>query len=99
LCADGCGGADMPYGASFDLSGCAGVRWRRRVNGNNISEAFPRFTDLDCHAARVQHCPGLSLGLLSFTFLKLGTGRYKEISGLIWILSILFSCRYAFSGQ
>jgi len=39
LCADGCDGA------SFDLSGCAGVRWRR-VNGNNISEALPTFMTL-----------------------------------------------------
>jgi AGZA family xanthine/uracil permease-like MFS transporter len=42
---------------------------------------------------------GLSLGLLSFTFLKVGSGRYKEISPLIWILSVLFLCRYAFLGS
>jgi AGZA family xanthine/uracil permease-like MFS transporter len=42
---------------------------------------------------------GLSLGLLSFTFLKVGTGRHKEISPLIWILSVLFLSRYAFLGS
>jgi AGZA family xanthine/uracil permease-like MFS transporter len=36
---------------------------------------------------------GLSLGLLSFTFRKVGSGRYQEISPLIWILSVLFLCR------
>ena len=41
---------------------------------------------------------GLSLGLLSFTFIKLGTGKYREISPLIWILSALFLLRYAFLG-
>jgi AGZA family xanthine/uracil permease-like MFS transporter len=41
---------------------------------------------------------GLSLGLLSFTFLKLGSGRYREITPLIWILSALFVLRYAFLG-
>lgn len=41
---------------------------------------------------------GPSLGLLSFTFLKVGSGRYREISPLIWILSVLFLCRYAFLG-
>jgi AGZA family xanthine/uracil permease-like MFS transporter len=40
----------------------------------------------------------LSLGLLSFTFLKLFTGRHREISPLIWVLSVLFLLRYAFLG-
>jgi adenine/guanine/hypoxanthine permease len=39
---------------------------------------------------------GLSLGMLSFTFIKLGTGRRREISPLIWVLSVLFLLRYAF---
>jgi AGZA family xanthine/uracil permease-like MFS transporter len=41
---------------------------------------------------------GLSLGLLSFTFVKLGAGRHREISPLIWVLSVLFLLRYAFLG-
>jgi AGZA family xanthine/uracil permease-like MFS transporter len=36
--------------------------------------------------------------MLSFTFVKVGTGRYREISPLIWILSALFLLRYAFLG-
>jgi AGZA family xanthine/uracil permease-like MFS transporter len=35
---------------------------------------------------------------LSYTFVKLGTGRYREISPLIWVLSALFLLRYAFLG-
>ena len=42
---------------------------------------------------------GLSLGLLSYTFIKLGTGRHREISPLIWVLSVLFLLRYAFLGS
>jgi hypothetical protein len=30
------------------------------------------------------------VGLLSFTFLKLFTGKRPEISPLIWVLSVLF---------
>jgi len=36
------------------------------------------------------------MGLLSFTFLKLFAGRPKEISALIWVLSVLFLLRYVF---
>ena len=41
---------------------------------------------------------GLSLGLLSYTFIKMGSGKYREISPLIWVLSVLFLLRYAFLG-
>jgi AGZA family xanthine/uracil permease-like MFS transporter len=41
---------------------------------------------------------GLSLGLLSFTFIKIGTGKAKQISPLIWVLSALFLARFAFLG-
>lgn len=39
---------------------------------------------------------GLSLGPISFTVLKLLTGRRKEISRLIWVPSLPF--RYALLG-
>jgi xanthine/uracil/vitamin C permease (AzgA family) len=35
---------------------------------------------------------------VSFTFLKLFSGRGREISGLIWVLTALFLLRYAFLG-
>jgi hypothetical protein len=41
--------------------------------------------------------PALSLVLLSFTFVKLGTGGHCEISPL-WVLSVLFLRCYAFLG-
>jgi len=34
----------------------------------------------------------------SFTFAKLGTGRHREISPLIWVLSVLFLLRYVLPG-
>jgi hypothetical protein len=47
---------------------------------------------------RPRHVSSLSLGLLSFTFVKLATGRHREISPLIWVLSALFLLRSAFLG-
>jgi xanthine/uracil/vitamin C permease (AzgA family) len=37
--------------------------------------------------------------LLSFTFIKVGAGKRREISPLIWVLSALFLLRYAFLGS
>lgn len=70
----------------------AKVRW------NEFTEAFPAFITLVATPLTFSIATGLSLGLLSFTFIKIGTGKIREISLLIWVLSILFLLRYAFLG-
>ena len=67
-----------------------------RVRWDDFSEAFPAFLTLVATPLTFSIATGLSLGLLSFTFVKVGTGRYREISPLIWVLSALFLLRYAF---
>jgi AGZA family xanthine/uracil permease-like MFS transporter len=71
----------------------AKVRW------DDFSEAVPAFLTLVVTPLTFSIATGLSLGLLSFTFMKLFTGKYREISPLIWVLSILFLLRYAFLGS
>jgi AGZA family xanthine/uracil permease-like MFS transporter len=39
---------------------------------------------------------GLSLGLISYTVVKIAAGRIREINALIWILTILFILRYVY---
>jgi AGZA family xanthine/uracil permease-like MFS transporter len=70
-----------------------------RVHWDDFSEAFPAFLTLIATPLTFSIATGLSLGMLSFTFIKVGTGRYREISPLIWILSALFVLRYAFLGS
>jgi adenine/guanine/hypoxanthine permease len=70
----------------------AGIKW------NDFTESVPAFLTLIATPLTFSIATGLSLGLLSFTFLKLFTGRRREISGLIWVLSALFLLRYAFLG-
>jgi adenine/guanine/hypoxanthine permease len=70
----------------------AKVRW------NDFTDAFPAFITLVATPLTFSIATGLSLGLLSFTFIKIGTGRIREISPLIWVLSVLFLLRYAFLG-
>ena len=74
---------------------CAAVA---RVHWDDLSEAFPAFLTLIATPLTFSIATGLSLGMLSFTFIKVGTGRYREVSPLIWILSALFLLRYAFLG-
>jgi len=67
-----------------------------RVKWDDFTEAAPAFLTLICTPLTFSIASGLSLGLLSFTFIKLFSGRRKDISPLIWVLSALFLLRYAF---
>ena len=71
----------------------AKVRW------DDFSEAFPAFLTLVATPLTFSIATGLSLGLLSFTFLKIGAGKYRDISPLIWALSAIFLLRFAFLGS
>ncbi len=69
-----------------------------RVRWNDFTDAFPAFLTLVATPLTFSIATGLSLGLISFTFLKLATGKRREISPLIWVLTGLFILRYAFLG-
>lgn len=70
-----------------------------RVKWDDFSSAFPAFITLVATPLTFSIATGLSLGLLSFTLIKVGTGKYREISPLIWVLSVLFLLRYIFLGK
>jgi AGZA family xanthine/uracil permease-like MFS transporter len=70
-----------------------------RVKWDDFTDAVPAFLTLIATPLTFSIATGLSMGLLSFTFLKLATGRVREISALIWILSVLFLLRYIFLGS
>lgn len=69
-----------------------------KVKWDDFTESIPAFLTLIATPLTFSIATGLSLGLLSFTFLKLFTGRQKDISPLIWVLTVLFLLRYAFLG-
>jgi len=67
-----------------------------RVRWDDFSDAFPAFLTLVATPLTFSMATGLSVGLLSFTFVKLGTGRQREISPLIWVLTVVFLLPYVF---
>ncbi|HUL16643.1 MAG TPA: NCS2 family permease [Terriglobales bacterium] len=70
-----------------------------RVRWNDFTEAFPAFLTIVATPLTFSIATGLSLGLLSYTFVKIGSGRTREITPLIWVLSGLFLLRYVFLGS
>ena len=39
---------------------------------------------------------GLSLGLISYTVVKIAAGKLREVNVLVWILTLLFILRYVY---
>ena len=39
---------------------------------------------------------GLSLGLISYTVVKIASGKIRDINLLVWILTVLFILRYIY---
>jgi adenine/guanine/hypoxanthine permease len=69
-----------------------------KVKWDDFTDSIPAFLTLIVTPLTFSIATGLSLGLLSFTFIKLFAGRRKEVSPLIWVLTLLFLARYAFLG-
>jgi AGZA family xanthine/uracil permease-like MFS transporter len=66
------------------------------VNWQDFSEALPAFITMVATPLTFSIATGLSLGLISYTVVKLASGKFREINALIWILTILFILRYVY---
>src|SRR5271170_2287271 len=63
---------------------------------NDFSEAVPAFITMLATPLTFSIATGLSLGLISFTVVKIAAGKIREVNALIWILTILFILRYVY---
>jgi len=66
----------------------AQVQWRE------FSEAVPAFITILATPLTFSIATGLSLGLISYTVVKVAAGKLREINTLVWILTALFILRY-----
>ena len=67
-----------------------------RVEWSEFTEAIPAFVTLVATPLTFSIATGLSLGLISYTLVKIAAGKFREISPVIWILTVLFIIRYAY---
>jgi AGZA family xanthine/uracil permease-like MFS transporter len=67
-----------------------------RVDWKDFSEALPAFITMLATPLTFSIATGLSLGLISYTVVKLASGKFKEINALVWILTVLFILRYVY---
>ena len=74
----------------FMSQAIAQVKWR------DFSEALPAFITMLATPLTFSIATGLSLGLVSYTVVKVAAGKLREINALIWILTVLFILRYVY---
>jgi len=67
-----------------------------RVNWKEFTEAIPAFVTLLATPLTFSIATGLSLGLISYTLVKVAAGKFRDVSIVIWILTALFILRYIY---
>ena len=67
-----------------------------RVAWADFTDAIPAFVTLLATPLTFSIATGLSLGLISYTLVKVAAGKFREVSPVIWILTVLFILRYVY---
>ncbi len=78
------------------IVGALMVRSVAKVEWGDFSEALPAFVVVLAMPLTFSIATGLSFGLITFSVVKLATGRHREVSLLLWILTVLFGLRYVY---
>jgi len=60
-----------------------------KINFGDLSQAFPAFIIMVMIALSYSISTGLAFGFISFTLIKLISGRFKEIKPAMWIITLL----------
>ena len=68
-----------------------------KVEMNDVSESLPAFTSMIMMVLTYSIADGMVLGLLCYVLLKLGCGKFKEVSLTMYILAILFIFKFIFA--
>src|SRR5271169_2199932 len=67
-----------------------------RVEWKEFSEALPAFITMLATPLTFSIATGMSLGLISYTVVKVASGKIAEVNAVIWILTALFILRYVY---
>ncbi|HVO62544.1 MAG TPA: NCS2 family permease [Terriglobales bacterium] len=63
------------------------------INWPDFSEAFPAFVTVVAMPLTFSIATGLSFGVITYTIVKLAAGKGREVSIVLWVLTVLFIVR------
>jgi AGZA family xanthine/uracil permease-like MFS transporter len=64
-----------------------------QIDWHEFSEAFPSFITIVAMPLTFSIATGLSFGVVIYTCLKAAAGKWREVSPVLWILTLLFILR------
>jgi AGZA family xanthine/uracil permease-like MFS transporter len=67
-----------------------------KINFNDYTEAIPAFLTIVMMPFAYSIAEGIVFGMVSYVILKAISGKFKDISLVMWILSVLFVLRFIF---
>lgn len=67
-----------------------------QVDWADFTEAFPAFVVILAMPLTFSIATGLSFGVICYTLVKVAAGKYREVSAVVWALTILFLLRYVY---
>ncbi len=70
----------------------------RDIDFDNMADAIPAFLTIVFMPFTANIANGISAGIVTYVFLKVTTGRPREVHWLMYILFVLIALRYAFLG-
>jgi AGZA family xanthine/uracil permease-like MFS transporter len=65
-----------------------------RINWEDLTEAIPAFLTIIIIPLTLSITEGIAFGFISYSFLKLVSGRGKEVHWIVYLFSALFIIRY-----
>jgi AGZA family xanthine/uracil permease-like MFS transporter len=82
--------------APLVLVGTMMIGGLRHVAWDDPTEAIPSFLTVILMPLAISITEGVAFGVLSYSLLKLATGRGREVQPLIYAFAVLFLVRYVF---
>ena len=71
------------------------IRQVINIDFNILTEAIPVFLAIIAMPFFYSISEGISFGIISYTFIHLFCGEWKKIHPIMYILTVLFICKYA----
>nr|MBP8760698.1 NCS2 family permease [Parabacteroides sp.] len=63
---------------------------------SDMTEALPAFVTIIVMVLAYSIAEGMAMGMMSYAILKLLTGKYKEVSITLYVLTVLLILRYMY---
>ena len=66
------------------------------INFKELTDAIPAYLCIIAMPLMYSISEGIAIGVISYVVINLICGKYKKITPLMYILAVLFVCKYIF---